>query len=173
MGPAVNSRKYPFGSKIFLIKYFIGSQLIIKIRNYQNYNMSSVAEFESLLAFDQPIHSSIVPRWQRKSENLKAGAADRFIPNRAATDLDFSLDSAASECGNNVDEDHSKIMEEEMLGHGPARILAFKNKAPAPKDGYQSSLKVLYSQSKKTTVVKPVRHIPSCPLRAMWRPYPT
>jgi len=67
--------------------------------------------------------------------------------------------------------DHSKIIEDEIMGtHGPSRILAFKNKAPAPKDGYQSSLKVLYSQSKKTTVVKPTRHIPSAPVRILDAP---
>lgn len=130
--------------------------------------MSNIAEFENLLSLDQPIQSSVAPRWQRKNNESSKGAsgADRFIPNRSASELDNSFASEAPE----TDDDHSKIMEEEMLGHGPARILAYKNKAPAPKDGYQSSLKVLYSQSKKTAVVKPVRHIPSAPVRILDAP---
>jgi cell division cycle protein 20 (cofactor of APC complex) len=52
------------------------------------------------------------------------------------------------------------------------RVLAFKNKAPAPKDEYQNSLKVLYSQSngKKGDVVKPTRHISSTPVRILDAP---
>ncbi len=37
----------------------------------------------------------------------------------------------------------------ETLGEN-TRVLAFKHKAPLPKDGYQSSLKVLYSQQTGT-----------------------
>jgi cell division cycle protein 20 (cofactor of APC complex) len=52
------------------------------------------------------------------------------------------------------------------------RILAFKNKAPAPKDGYQSTLKVLYSQQsgKRNDIVKSTRHIPSAPLKVLDAP---
>jgi len=53
-----------------------------------------------------------------------------------------------------------------------SRVLAFRTKAPAPKEGYQSSLKVLYSQQagKKADVAKPTRHIPSAPVRILDAP---
>ena len=59
----------------------------------------------------------------------------------------------------------------EMPGEN-TRVLAFKNKAPAPKDGYQSSLKVLYSQQagKKSDMVKSSRHIPSAPVKVLDAP---
>lgn len=51
------------------------------------------------------------------------------------------------------------------------RVLAFKNKAPAPQDGYQNSLKVLYSQNKERRVMrKATRHIPSAPERILDAP---
>eukprot|EP01042_Synura_sphagnicola_P007100 gene7100-9093_t len=66
-----------------------------------------------------------------------------------------------------------------MLNHevldkseGGSRILAFKNKAPTPKEGYQSTLKILYSQklNKKADLVKPSRHISSSPVRILDAP---
>lgn len=54
-----------------------------------------------------------------------------------------------------------------------SRILAYKNKAPAPSDGYQSSLKVIYSQyggNRSKETVKPTRHISSAPVRILDAP---
>lgn len=52
-----------------------------------------------------------------------------------------------------------------------SRVLAFKNKAPLPAEGYQNSLKILYSaQTVKKEVVKTMRHIPSAPVRILDAP---
>jgi hypothetical protein len=52
-----------------------------------------------------------------------------------------------------------------------SKILAFKNKAPAPKDGYQNHLKVLYTQNKTTAPeAAPTRSIPLMPARVLDAP---
>lgn len=48
------------------------------------------------------------------------------------------------------------------------RVLAFKDKAPTPCDGYQNNLRVLYSQNRGITQrAKSVRQIPSGPERVL------
>jgi cell division cycle protein 20 (cofactor of APC complex) len=53
-----------------------------------------------------------------------------------------------------------------------ARVLAFREKAPAAADGYTNSLKVLYSQNQAgaTGKAKVTRHIPSAPERILDAP---
>ena len=53
-----------------------------------------------------------------------------------------------------------------------ARVLALRNKAPAPKDGYQNHLKVLYTQNRTVAGGKRKvhRHIPSAPERILDAP---
>eukprot|EP01032_Pedospumella_encystans_P038718 gene38718-43882_t len=53
-----------------------------------------------------------------------------------------------------------------------SRVLAFKNKAPAPSEGHSNSLKVLYStqSAKRGEVVKSTRHIASAPVRVLDAP---
>jgi hypothetical protein len=135
-------------------------------------NQSNVADFENMLSLDQPIRSAAT-RWERKQRQIApvtgnskpltqrntssdnndmndSGVMDRFIPNRAGTiDFDHSI---AEEPNNNMeDSDYNKLVHE-ASGVGTSqgsssgsRILAYKNKAPAPKDDHVSSLKVLYS----------------------------
>jgi len=51
------------------------------------------------------------------------------------------------------------------------KVLAFKSKAPAPREGSQSSHRVLYSSNSKTeTAVKPTRFISQTPLRVLDAP---
>ncbi|CAM9426506.1 unnamed protein product, partial [Sphacelaria rigidula] len=53
------------------------------------------------------------------------------------------------------------------------RVLAFRTKAPAPEEGYQNRLKVLYTQNKGLAgagAVRPTRHIPSAPARILDAP---
>lgn len=130
-------------------------------------NQRDIVELESLLSLDQPIKSSAVPRWQRKQQQSSQG--DRFIASRSSIDFDnVSLDE--NTVGAEDHSEHAKMIEKTM-GCEQSRVLAFKNKAPAPKEGYQNSLKVLYSQSaKKHEVAKPTRHIPSAPFRVLDAP---
>jgi len=56
-----------------------------------------------------------------------------------------------------------------------SRVLAFKQKAPAPKEGHTNSLQVLYSASRNLDAginksIKPSRHIPSAPERILDAP---
>jgi cell division cycle protein 20 (cofactor of APC complex) len=144
----------------------------------------NVADFENMMSLDQPIKSTTLSRWERKQQQqAQSLLSDRFIPNRAGMDQSFSQGSsfeddkekdAGSEPGDKSE--YQKMLNAtatDAKGEtANARVLAFKNKAPAPKDGYQSSLKVLYSQqtSKRTESAKPTRHIPSAPIRILDAP---
>lgn len=128
----------------------------------------NLAEFESLMALDNPIKSSKATRWERKGAQQPL---DRFIPNRSAmekNDENFDrADASSDKC------EHTKL----MLGNNSesttgSRVLAFKNKAPEVLGEYQNSLKVLYSAqpSKKSETVKATRNIPSAPVRVLDAP---
>uniref|UniRef100_A0A7S2WBP6 CDC20/Fizzy WD40 domain-containing protein n=1 Tax=Mucochytrium quahogii TaxID=96639 RepID=A0A7S2WBP6_9STRA len=158
-------------------------------------------ELEDCLNFNQEIDCEVQPRWKRKAlqqrvaKTPKSGRKrsrsktpakgkntpqhDRFIPNRGAMDLanaHFNLmkenNSAAS---NAVDSptraEFNKALANSM-GAGDHRVLAFKKKAPAPPEGYENSLKVLYTQNKAKLgkTHKPARHIPSAPERILDAP---
>ena len=66
-----------------------------------------------------------------------------------------------------------KILKDNAEGSNKSsRVLAFKNKAPKPAEGYQNSLKVLYSSqtTKKNVQVKTTRHINTAPTRILDAP---
>lgn len=156
-------------------------------------------EFESMMDMSTSIQSATSTRWERKmkagksadtgaaSATSKAGS-DRFIPNRGGTidggDYSFSSGEDAENESENVSNkemssDFNKLLIDTTTGESRqgdveagTRVLAYKNKAPAPKEGYQNSLKVLYSQktSKKADLGKPTRHISSAPARKLDAP---
>lgn len=203
-----------------------------------------VIEFEnSMHAFNAPLSSSVLPRWQRKqlqqqqlqqqqqqhqrndscpsssasastsfcstsssssdcSGSAQPGAGetrDRFVPNRSSMCMDRSNYLLSKENGNpdNAADssrtsgsaaatgnggDFHKALGHNLLGV-PAtidgnghRVLAFRTKAPAPEEGYQNRLKVLYSQNKGMAgsgsggAVRPTRHISSAPARILDAP---
>ena len=111
------------------------------------------------------ITSSVVPRWQRKQQRQAAAVAaangtgsvggDRFIPNRQASEpLDQSIDTSIMSNRDDTDNDYSRLLQQELQPDdlNNSRVLAFKKKAPEAKDGYQNSLKILYSQQKTETI---------------------
>ena len=130
-----------------------------------------LAEFENMMSLDTHVKSNVATRWERKASQVQqpSSSSDRYIPSRCGMEsIDLSVDredivaSATSE--------HAKLVVANTLDQG-ARALSYKNKAPAPAEGYQSSLKVLYSaQGAKKEVVKPTRHIPSAPIRILDAP---
>jgi len=130
-----------------------------------------LAEFENMMSLDTHVKSNVATRWERKASQVQqsSSSSDRYIPSRCGMEsIDLSVDredivaSATSE--------HAKLVVANTLDQG-ARVLSYKNKAPAPAEGYQSSLKVLYSaQGAKKEVVKPTRHIPSAPIRILDAP---
>lgn len=134
------------------------------------------------------------------SRDTNGGSVDRFIPNRATMDMQkaaFSIRSSVSqdedyaegaaseglpsECS--VDSEHKSefksVLSSAILGidtesDSGSRILAFKEKAPAPKGDSVNNLKVLYSVGGGRPLSKssrPVsRHIPSAPSRILDAP---
>ena len=154
----------------------------------------SAAEFEAMMDLSTSFTSSKSTRWERKqaasagksqstdTSSSKNECSDRFIPNRSGMQGMQASFAAADENNQNNEStetstDFAKILNsssgDESSDVGPGtRVLAFKNKAPAPKDGYQNSLKVLYSQNttKRADVAKPTRHISSTPARVLDAP---
>lgn len=123
---------------------------------------------------------------------------DRFIPNRGSMCMDRSnyllskensLENASGGVGATGSDavstggaggEFQKALQHNLVGVPSARenthrVLAFRNKAPAPEEGYQNGLKVLYSQNKGRSAggagaVRPTRHIPSAPVRILDAP---
>lgn len=128
---------------------------------------SNLADFENIMSLDNPIKCSIKSRWERKSENMDVDCSmDRFIPSRSGLSGDFNKSMTADES------DYSKVLSEVNGINNSARVLAFKNKAPAPKEENFSSLKVLYSVqgAKKAETVKSFRHINTAPVKVLDAP---
>ena len=114
--------------------------------------------------------------------------SDRFIPNRGGTidggDYTYSSGEDAENVSENMSSkemssDFNKLLIDTTTGEfhqsdveAGTRVLAYKNKAPAPQEGYQNSLKVLYAQktSKKADMGRPTRHISSAPVRKLDAP---
>lgn len=101
----------------------------------------------------------------RKSTN--GMGADRFIPNRSTTDMEHSMHSMLLS-GEDTDSltagelERKKLMEENLLPGQTDRILSFKAKAPAAREGHLNNQKVLYSSGK-----------PAAPKAANTRTVPT
>jgi cell division cycle protein 20 (cofactor of APC complex) len=139
--------------------------------------MSDIAEFENMMSLDQPLQSTKLCRWERKQRQGEV-LADRFIPNRSAMEKSLSQPICENENPRNDDvpelSEHAKLLAagtSDNTVDPNTRVLAYKNKAPAPKDGYQNSLKVLYSQqAAKKVDAKPTRHIASAPIRILDAP---
>ena len=184
---------------------------------------SNVVDFEDILTngfsdANTSIRSGVRARWERKkhesSDNLvvdregssssvtavddrKSTLSDRFIPNRAAMDMEksshaiLSHESSSSSFG---DRDAAEVSEDEELtmnsvtsdlseykssvlgiDDSNSRILSFADKAPAPKGDTVNNLDVLYSASttsrkNKSSTKLVSRHIPSAPTRILDAP---
>jgi len=174
---------------------------------------NSAADYENLLSTsfsdaNTAVRSGVRPRWERKQQQAKLGnlpesrkvlgssnGGDRFIPNRAAMDMEISahlLRSSGSE--NNLSVADSTISEanqdeyksavsatilgvDDVSKSATHRILSFKEKAPTPRGDTVNNLNVLYSASagagaKKTSKGTKLvsRHIPSAPSRILDAP---
>ena len=162
---------------------------------------SDIAEIEDCMNFNAPLSSSVMPRWQRKAlqgsttpsrrrsadrmtptpkRKKLSSNNDRFIPSRGAMDLDVAHYNMTKENGADGNVTPNKAFGDELAKSlfdsssdlDNARVLAFRNKAPAPKESYQDSLKVLYSQNKAASTKQKVtlRHIPSAPEKILDAP---
>lgn len=170
-------------------------------------SLNELLSVESACDLSVPIDSSVprwqrkalkagcTPKGGVNVSDLSASGADRFIPSRATLGFDTSsLENAA--VGARVEDALSSELEgsgftsalaSSLLNNvGPtdtseslsgSRVLAFKNKAPAPTEGHVNSLKVLYSQQGRSANLgasgartKATRHIPSAPEKILDAP---
>ena len=184
---------------------------------------SNVVDFEDILTngfsdANTSIRSGVRARWERKkhesSDNLvvdregssssvttavddrKSTLSDRFIPNRAAMDMEKSSHAILSHESSSSfgDRDAAEVSEDEELtmnsvtsdlseykssvlgiDDSNSRILSFADKAPAPKGDTVNNLDVLYSASttsrkNKSSTKLVSRHIPSAPTRILDAP---
>lgn len=178
---------------------------------------SNVVDFEDILNngfsdANSSITGGVRARWERKKEQEERSSnnggggskppsslSDRFIPNRAAMDMEKSShailssavvsDSESDACdgeASDADEEHtmnsvaSDMSEYKTSllgidGDSKSRILSFADKAPAPKGDTVNNLQVLYSASttsrkSKSSTKLVSRHIPSAPSRILDAP---
>ncbi|KAK2569872.1 Cell division cycle protein 20-like protein [Acropora cervicornis] len=111
----------------------------------------------------------------------KTPSEDRFIPNRSAMNFEMNYHKMISadrendenECLSPSKAEFKKKMAQNMgLNDANSRILAFKMKAPTPREGHLNDLRVLYSNSKtpSTSAKKNSRHISPVPERILDAP---
>lgn len=148
-------------------------------------------DFENMLSLDNPLKSSVVPRWERRAARQAASTAsftsssgegmsavsqsDRYIPTRSGMDFDSFQSDENSLHNNGESNEFNKLITSNLVAEdlSSSRVLAYKQKAPTPVESHQNSLKVLYSASSavaKKEAVKPTRHIPSAPIRVLDAP---
>jgi len=142
---------------------------------------ADLADLEKILN-PTDVKSAILPRWQRKAlvRSDSSSSNDRFIPTRSAMDFDgagHQMSGSSSE-GESSDPDQeaqqrlNARLKAGLMDEG-SRVLAYKQKAPAPRAGYVNSLKVLYTAHHGKDTVrkgKSTRHIPSAPSRVLDAP---
>lgn len=116
-----------------------------------------------------------------KGSKTPTTMGDRFIPNRSTTQFELGHYHVTSQSnGNDSDEEmmspskkeFQSAMSENLNGDlMNSKIISYKNKAPSAPEGYQNSLKVLYSQAHNpTSCKKSIRHIPQVPERILDAP---
>eukprot|EP00890_Picochlorum_soloecismus_P006802 jgi/Picsp_1/947/NSC_04431-R1_cell division cycle protein 20 homolog len=107
---------------------------------------------------------------------------DRFIPNRSSSNLDSAQYNIALEmkdvenmntnmAGSSPSKEYKKQLAANLGTDTSARVLAFKQKAPAPPEGHCSSLAALYSvNGVDTKPPKKFRAVPQQPERILDAP---
>ena len=146
-----------------------------------NYTTSNNLALES--TFDVLCGS---PQSKRQPSSAKG---DRFLPRRAAMDLDVSRDELYNDCnaenadangsvaGNVVTaspakEEYNSQLAKVLGKDRTAKVLAFKEKAPKPAEDHQQSMRALYTQNREASAQprKFSRHIPNAPERILDAP---
>ncbi|XP_076658822.1 cell division cycle 20 protein fzy isoform X2 [Halictus rubicundus] len=124
------------------------------------------------------------PSKGRSTPAKTPSGGDRFIPSRATTNFDLGHYKFQQHANAERDEEKQdnispskremqRLMSENLHGGdiNNMRVLSYQNKAPAPPEGYQNPLRVVYSQSKTPASVKAsTRYIPQTPDRILDAP---
>ncbi|XP_018321296.1 cell division cycle protein 20 homolog [Agrilus planipennis] len=103
------------------------------------------------------------------------GGGDRFIPTRSAINFDlghFKINQDDSSA-DSPSKDLQKVMCENLHGTdiSKQRILSYQVKAPAPPEGFQNPMRVVYTQTKTPASAKSNnRYIPQAPDRILDAP---
>lgn len=138
---------------------------------------------KALESQDSNTPSKSTPQRMKQSPRRKPAASpgDRFIPNRRAMDLDVShhnlINTENHEAIANGDE-YERSLSKNLLGEDTeaedrgSQVLAFKKKAPAPAEGYQNEMRVLYTANRpaQPKKVKSTRYISNTPERILDAP---
>jgi cell division cycle protein 20 (cofactor of APC complex) len=107
-----------------------------------------------------------------------AGKLDRFIPNRSSSNLDVAAYNVSREARDveNLDAlspskmEYKKQLAANLGQDGSARILAFKQKAPAPAEGFENHMASLYTANNGPRPKKAFRAVPQQPERILDAP---
>lgn len=114
-----------------------------------------------------------VPGTPRTPRRIGTPSADRFIPNRACMDVEVSHFNLCSgeRVGAGDREPVSAVAESLFYAQASSRILTLKNKPPVARDGYENSLRVLYTAVRPAAAMRrSTRHIPQAPERVLDAP---
>lgn len=105
------------------------------------------------------------------------GGGDRFIPCRSANNFDlahYKLNTDDAPVDSPTQKEYQRVMGENLHGNDITnqRILSYQRKAPAPPEGFQNPLKVLYVHAKTpaSSVKSSSRYIPQAPDRILDAP---
>ncbi|KAI3430400.1 hypothetical protein D9Q98_004995 [Chlorella vulgaris] len=112
------------------------------------------------------------------AHSKNAGKMDRFIPNRSASNLDVANYNVSREAKDveNVDAmsptklEYKKQLAANLGQDDSARILAFKQKAPTPSEGFENHMASLYSANAGPRPKKAFRAVPQQPDRILDAP---
>lgn len=123
-----------------------------------------------------PTANGTPTRFAAHSKN--AGKMDRFIPSRSASNLDVASYNVCRENKDieNVDAlspskmEYKKQLAANLGQEGGARVLSFKQKAPAPAEGYENPMASLYTANAGMRPKKAFRAVPQQPERILDAP---
>eukprot|EP00049_Salpingoeca_infusionum_P001851 m.51523 g.51523 ORF g.51523 m.51523 type:complete len:467 (+) comp11241_c1_seq1:205-1605(+) len=140
--------------------------------------LATMSAFDNVDAqFAASITGSTMSRWQRKEMQASASQGDRFIPERSAMNMEASHyklvngESGAEATCSPSKVEYTRAMRQNLMHSEDSKILAFKQKAPTPKEGFASDLRVLYTQNRAAQrTKKSTRMIPQAPDRILDAP---
>ncbi|XP_067928669.1 cell division cycle protein 20 homolog [Watersipora subatra] len=180
-----NSSSLTSNGSLLQMNSSLGGKSPAKLR--RSLSLSSIQTKENNSNKSTPSRRSRTPGRFKTPTKQSAASGDRFIPNRFSTDFESAhhrasqnhladtkpADTANSDVNNLKKEEFERVMSANLNGEQPsAKILAFRQKAPAAPEGHLNNLRVLYSQHKtpSSTAKKTARHIPSAPERILDAP---
>ncbi|KAG8231860.1 hypothetical protein J437_LFUL011765 [Ladona fulva] len=143
----------------------------MKMTHFQYLN-----DLNNLVKMDE-ITKGPLPRWQRKcldesNTSLASNVSLNTTRGSKSSNGKTPREEEDPDLLSPSQREKQRIMTENLMGNeGEGRILAFRDKAPAPPEGYQNSMKVIYTQSKTPGSVKgSCRYISQAPDRILDAP---